>query len=407
MMGFFRSLAGWVRLRCTSADPGALLSELEKNAITICNVTPVDELTLEFSVQARLWNKLRIMAERRGENIVVIGHTGLYWPLLSAFSRPFLLCGMLLLLAVCSILPGRILFVSVEGNSRISARRILEAAEEAGLEFFTVRRDIRSEQIKNQLLDMVPELKWAGVNTYGSRAVITVRERDDTEERDEAFPVRHVVAARDGIITSCTVTAGSGACTVGQAVKQGDILISGYTDCGLTILAGAADGRVLAETNRSLTVLTPGICRARTSISREVVRYSLILGKNRINFYKGSGISGGTCVKMSTEYVLRLPGGFELPVSLVKERILYPELVSSSVDDPSQILESFASEYLRAHMAAGSVIQKEEVLLESDALWILEGQYACIEDIGIVVDEKIGEFHGKTDGTDRERGSGG
>ena len=110
---------------------------------------------------------------------------------------------------------------------------------------------------------------------------------------------------------------------------------------------------------------------------------------------------------MSTEYVLTLPGSFELPITLVKELLLNCELTVSEVRDPELLLTDFASDYLKNQMVSGIVTGTNEKFSGTSDLWVLEGQYDCIEDIGIERDEQIGELHGKTNGTDRERRSGG
>ena len=400
-------LTGWVRVEHTGADTASALAEFERSGITLFDVVSVDELTVRFSVSAAHLHRVTELTERRGEKLTVIRKMGLLWTLRSIVHRPLLMGGLAFLLLTACVLPGRIFFISVEGNERISPALILEAAADAGLSFGTSARDIRSEQIKNRILDALPELKWAGVNTYGSRAVLTVRERDDAPEEAENHKVQHIAAARDGMILSATVTAGSGLCAVGQAVQAGDILISGYTDCGISIRATAARGKILAATMRNLTVYTPLIRLERAEKTETNVRYSVRIGKKQINFYKGSGISGAGCVKMYSEYVLRLPGGFSLPVTLRKEWVTDCELRESQTPDSDQWLKAFADAYVQSQMVSGSVTRKEQILQEDGGCRILEGKYACIEDIGICKDEKIGEFHGKADGTDRERGSGG
>ena len=385
---------GMVRVRYISADLASALTQLENRQITLFDITAVDEVTLEFQISEGNLKSLLVIAKRRGEKAVLISRDRPSRILHGAAKRPLLLVGLLLFVFIAVLLPTRIIFIEAEANEQVPSARILEAAEESGLGFWSDRRAVRSEQLKNRLLDRVPELKWAGVNTYGSRAVITVREREDEREADVSYPLRHIVAARDGIITSCTVTSGSGSCTVGQAVKQGDILISAYTDCGITIRCAAANGRVEAATERNLSVITPSICQMREENTIEQVRYSLILGKKRINFYKGSGISGSTCVKMYSEYVLTLPGGFRLPLSLEKETLWYSQPVPTVLDDQTEILRMFASTYLDSQMILGTVLKRDESIHQYGELWILEGKYACIEDIGIVQDEKIGDLHG-------------
>ena len=407
MMGLYRSLGGKLTISCTSADLPAFFEELGRFEIACSDITAIDELTAQLSIRGSDHRKLLSICERRGARISVVSRQGIIWNLIRLWHRPILVVGLLLILLTGLYLPTRILFISVEGNDRVPDRLILETAELYGLGFWSDRREIRSEQIKNRLLGAIEELKWAGVNTYGCRAVITVRERDEPPQSEQVHRVRHIHASRDGIITSCVVTDGQALCATGQAVKAGDILISGYTDCGISIRACAAKGEVFAQTKRQMMVVTPSVSLKRSISGSGQHRYSLIIGKKRINFYKGSGISGGSCVKMYEEYVLTLPGGFRLPVKLVRETISDGSFSEAPASDASALLESFSSDYLKSQMTAGTVLRKSETISESDGVCCLTGEYDCIESIGIAQDEKIGDFNGKTDGADRERGSGG
>jgi hypothetical protein len=161
-------------------------------------------------------------------------------------------------------------------------------------------------------------------------------------------PLRNVVANRDAVVSSVTVTKGSGQCVPGQAVKKGQVLISGYVDSGIVVTATGAEGDVMGITSRDLEVLMPLCCSRRTSVTYESVKYCVLIGKKRIKFYKGSGISGGSCVKMYSEYVLTMPGGFELPVRLIKVRIGDSEL-ENGIGAPEVVsqLSRFAENYLK------------------------------------------------------------
>ena len=74
---------------------------------------------------------------------------------------PFWVAAAAMLLAVLYA-PSRVWFVEVEGNETVPARKILLAAEECGVKFWAKSGEIRSEQVKNQILNLVPELQWAG-----------------------------------------------------------------------------------------------------------------------------------------------------------------------------------------------------------------------------------------------------
>ena len=172
------------------------------------------------------------------------------------------------------------------------------------------------------------------------------------------------------------------------------MLISGFTDCGIAILGKMAEGEVFARTRHDLVVKTPSQTLLRGLETTRETKYSLLFGKKRINFYKGSGISGGTCDKMYSKYVLTLPGGFSLPVALLKETTVSCYLTESTVNQPESLLEPFASNYLMGQIQDGAILRKTETIAESDGVFQLKGVYDCLENIGIVQEEKIGEING-------------
>jgi len=62
---------------------------------------------------------------------------------------------------------------------------------------------------------------------------------------------------------------------------------------------------------------------------------------------------------------------------------------------------------LKESMVSGSITDSSVAVTAAPDCYLLEGWYACTEMIGGRQEEMIGEYNGKSDGTDRERGSGG
>lgn len=394
-MGLFRTLSGQVRLHLTSADPAATLAALGEQGIILSDITADGELAVSFTASRRDHRRIRQVAARRGGLLKLQGRRGLYWDLKGLRKRPLFLAGLGLYLALALWVPSRVLIVEVRGNGALPANRILETAASCGIGFGASRQAVRSERVKNALLEAMPELAWAGVNTYGCRAVISVRCREPEPEAEPAPAVSSIVAARDGIILSCDVLRGSGLCIPGQAVAAGEVLISGYTDCGICITAGRAAGEIVAATARDLTAVTPAECLKKGAETGTVVKYSLIIGKNRINFDNNSGISDASCGRMVTEYNLTLPGGYRLPVTLVKQTLVSVEPVPARIpqERASAILSDFARRYLGEQMIAGTVTAAAERLKDTGAVWLLTGDYACTEMIGRERAEQNGESH--------------
>lgn len=378
-----------VHVTVTSADIPNLLNLLQEKAIGTETVNLMDVLTISVEIPQKKLAQLETICAKRGDTLQIGGRSGGLLTVKRLMQRPFLILGLLLLAVLTLLLPTRVLFIRIEGNDTLPASLITERAAQIGIAFWADRQAVRSEKVKNTLLESMPELQWAGINTKGCVATITVKERPLTDNTQQVPDVSSIVAVRDGIIQEITVTKGSPACRVGQAVKAGQVLISAYTDCGLTIQACRAEGEVFALTRQELEVVsaTDWLQRGKKPVTE--AKYSLIIGKKRINFYKGSGISDTSCVKMYVEKYMTLPGGFVLPVAIVKEILIYEECTSASVAMTEEAMSSFARRYLTASMRSGRVLSQEESFITDEGCQMLIGSYQCLEMIGIRKQEEI------------------
>ena len=271
---------GRVRVLLTGADPERTLHLLTQARIQCFRICWVDLLTVRFFCARKDCGHIQAFCEKRGDSVSFGPEAGAsVWK--SFFrARPVLAVGLILLMMLTLYLPTRVLFFRVEGNESVTERQILEAMEESGIRFGASRRAVRSEKMKNVLLEALPELKWAGINTSGCTAVITVREREMQQSEKDPTAVTGIVAAADGYVTSSTVVRGTGLCEPGQIVKAGQLLISGYTDQGICLLATGAEGEIYAQTSRNVEVVTPLQRQQRVQATAVTRRCSLTVGKN-------------------------------------------------------------------------------------------------------------------------------
>ena len=387
------------QLTVTCANMSGLLLRLNLHGVTLHHLRRKDELTASFCVRQGKFHLAMKIIEQTGGKIESTAPASANLLLKGILRRPVLIFGGLLLVFLTLFVPTRILFVTISGNERIPQRQIMAVASDCGVFFGVPRNEIRSEQIKNRLLSALPELKWVGVNTSGCVAQISVRERAPSEEKTNEPMVSSLVASCDGVIREMTVRSGNPICRVGQAVKKGQLLVSGYSDCGRCIYGTRADAEIYAQTRRSLSLsaLTEGARKAGINGAKR--KYGLIIGKKRINFYKGSGIYDTTCVRMYVEYPLTLPGGFQLPIALtVQEEIDY-DIVPAEVEtqELEPVLDQFARDYLESRMIAGKVEQGDYQLTETEGALHLVGQYLCDEMIGQTRSEEIVNNYEQTD----------
>ena len=386
-----------IRLEMTSADNPGLLQKMGQHGIVLYDIFNVTDLTVCFRCSKIYLKEIRKLTTKAGGSIQVRGVRGPGKLLYRLLRRPFLLGASVLLMILVFFVPSRVLFIEVKGNTEIPTNLILEGAEKSGICFGVSRRHIRSESVKNALLGEIPQLQWVGINTSGCVATIHVRERKTEQDSEQMSGVGSIIAGRDGIIRNCTVLSGTAVCREGDAVIAGQTLVSGYTDCGIMIKAVRAQAEITACTLHNLTAVTPVVADYRSAQTDIETRYSLRFGKKLINFYKDSGISDTTCVKMYSEDYLTLPGGFQLPVALVKQQCTYYSVTPQETLDPASVLEKYCGEYLRGHMQAGQILSQSTNIYNGDGAYTFDGNYICLEMIGQFVNEEIVDNDGQTD----------
>lgn len=380
-MDLWWKAAGSVRMRLTSGDAAGRLRMLTQREIRLEDLEFESDLTVCFTVSRKDAANVRSALVGRGDLLETLAHSG-GTARLRAWARYPVLCAVLALLAAATMwVPSRILFIQVQGNGDIPQRLILEAAGECGLSFGASRRELRSEQVKNYLLKAIPQLSWAGVNTSGCVATITVAVRSEEEAQSESY-AGSIIAARDALVTQITATGGTALCAVGDSVQAGDVLISGYTDLGICTRAQSAQGEVYGITRREVSAVLPLTTVKSTSTGEIVKKYSVLIGKKRINLYSDSGISHTTCGKIREVKWLTLPGGWILPAALVVESYTVTEWSPADRQDAESCLAQAVRDQVRRTIIAGEILTQSVTTLEEENVWRLSGVYECREMIG-------------------------
>lgn len=384
----------YVQAELIAAEPYRLLNILVGQGIEFYDTEQRDLITVRVTVHKRHYVRMKKITEASGAVCNHIGKIGYLWKLDLLRRRPLLAAGILLFLIFAISLSERVLFVQVVGNETVPAALIMKEAKDCGITIGATRRAVRSEQIKNTLLSKIPQLQWVGVNTNGSTATIQVRERSSGDlHKETAYTVSGVVASRDGVISDLSVLKGTALCSVGQSVKKGDLLVSGYTDCGLKVVAQKAEAEIFANTLRENSFLAVLASAERQQLTNIHVCKSLRVGKKVIKLCNHSGILDTSCVKMYSEEYVHLPGNYQIPVSVITEEYRYYDSASVTVsEDVGYVwMEQQAIGYLQTQMNAGKIVKLETESVLSDFGCTLYTHCACNEMIGQVKFEEIFE----------------
>lgn len=381
----------FITLCFTAAEPERLISKLSEKQIEMMNVDWIDLLTVKVSIKHSQLAQTRGILSQMGARYHIISREGLLWYVFSMCKRPVLLVGMICFILLAVFLPRRILKIEIIGNEMITNNQMIQALEASGICIGAKTAEIRSENIKNVLLGKLPELQWVGITTSGCVATVNVKERSTvSDEYRDNNTVSSIVAIYDGIISEMTVYCGNPLYRVGEAVKAGDTIISGYADYGIKTVAQRANGEVFAYTHRNLHMITPFNKAYREYKTSERVCYRLQIGKKVINLCNHSGISDSSCVKMYEEYYCHLPGNYQLPVSVQKVTYRYYEMTDvPQTEEDIQWIPQYARRYLLSQMVAGNILSESFAWDTNSDICALVGTYACYEMIGKEKREEI------------------
>ena len=384
-------LLGALRIRITGASPDWALERLAKARIAVRDTTHRDAFTIEAVILKR--DGVRAGAAVRSAmcDMEIIEEHGFFHTFRGLFRRPLLLCGLLLAAACAVAVPKFVLFYEVEGNERVPEAVILRELKELGVGFGTYGPKIKPQEIKNQILNRIPELQWITVQQSGMCAKVIVRERPETEPVYDRKTPTNVIAAESGVITSVSCMEGNCLCTVGQAVKKGELLVSAYRDLEFTTQVTAALAEIYAETIRTETSVLPKTLCCKCPTGRTWRQISLIVGNKRWNIFGKSGFSAANCDKMTMYHPLRLPGGYFFPVGIAITKVSEYDTTEMELD-AAEAERRMQTEDLRsvsAKMIAGQVLDVQGSLRAENGLWRLDSSIRCEEMIARMVSAAI------------------
>lgn len=120
-----------------------------------------------------------------------------------------------------------VMVIEIQGNETITDEEILTVLKTCSVERGTFVGNIDFYRSELKLRAAFDELAWVGIRHTGNRIVVEVMETASKPEMlSERIPC-HIVASKTAQITSVSVHCGQLTKIIGDAVREGDVLVSG------------------------------------------------------------------------------------------------------------------------------------------------------------------------------------
>lgn len=383
-MNLTRYLTGWARVRICGAEPEKFLSALGDRGIAFWESSAPRDFEMTVKIPLRAAKLVRPLAAALGCEGEVLSRHGLPALFSKLRHRVALMICVVTVLVLLFVSGAFIWNIEIEGCETISENEVRQALAECGVDIGACWVGLNQDRVRNGMILKIPEIRWMTVSIRGSHARVILRERRTGPEPVAEDEYVHIVAKKAGIVTTIRAYRGTAVAAENETVLPGEVLVGGYTTGRYGVQgASRAIGEVWARTWYEKTAVAPVNVTLTVPDGERDVKWSLILGKIRINFYKGSSICPVDCDKIIYVYPLARAGVFTLPVSVEKTVSMSYATEPQRAEELRGELEAQLMADLLAEIGAeGEVLSSSFTASEEDGVLYVTLRAECHEQIG-------------------------
>jgi similar to stage IV sporulation protein len=269
--------------------------------------------------------------------------------------------------------------IEILGTDRLDNQKILQALEKFGVKEGIEISSIDQQTLPSLLALEIDGIAWCSVNVEGVKVTVNISESAVTERFDNT--PGNLVAKCDGIITKIEVLNGTTAVTLGQTVKKGDLLVSGFTEYkdGSSTF-GPSLGKIIAKTERNLQVFSPfnieRIVETGEPLQKSVISFFGLNIPLYLGQFKGQ-------YHVSTETKKLQHNGMYIPVFLKTATFTPTQTVSVtlSTEEATEIAKKMLEDLEKKELLDAEIVSKELSFNVTDKGVVLNAKYICRENI--------------------------
>ena len=370
------------------ADGARLLNVFMEYGIIYRGFRATDGEKVVFSASSYSSVIITRLCRQKGIKITKTRSRGLPPAIYRYRNRVGIFIGAVIAAVLLSVYDNFIWDITVSGNESVTYSEVVNALSAHGLSVGSTISDLNVDRIKTAVMVDDTRISWMAINVEGTVAHVQVRETKSPSDETPKRPA-NIVASRDGQIENLEVFKGSAAVVSGQAVRKGDILISGVRDLkngGFSVTR--ANGRVFAVTEHSFRVEVPYEYEQKIYEKGRKREISIIFFGKEIKVLKFNGNNGGFCDTIDSVDMLSLPGGVDLPVGIRKLKDI-PYTVEKKFYSPEEAMEIAyyrLERMIEAEIPEAGILGKNIKAEIGERSYVLTCTVRCVEDIAETVE---------------------
>lgn len=330
---------GYVTIQAEGIFLERFLNICTRRNIILKNVKRFGDNRIVADISIPAFKKIRQVCKRTRTSVRIKKRHGVPFILHRYRKRKYILIGVVVATVILWYTSGHIMGITVVGNKRIDTETILNHLARSDIALGKSAKNIDSNTIRNQMIRDMDELVWVGINVSGSRVYVEIVERIEKEKGIDMDAPCHLIASKDGVITSIEAREGQTMVKLGAGVRGGDVLVSGIMDnptVGLRYVH--AYGEVYANTTYKKSKEYPLEYDEKIKTGESKTRYTIEILDKEIPLFFGKNAPYSDYEKEETEKEYCLPADIMPSVFLKKEVYHNCEVVHQSKSS-NEVLE--------------------------------------------------------------------
>ncbi len=383
-MNLFLLLFGNRTLYAEAAYRTTVLDLCLQHSVSYCDFRYDEKGNISFRCSLATARHLMRACRERGIPIECVAFNGVPALLWQCRRRAGLFFGLLVSLFTILISQNFIWDVRVVGNTTIPTRQILSELKECGFGVGSYIPKIRTGELENRVLIASDRISWISIYLDGTVARVQVIEHTEAPPKEDIQKPANLIATADGQIETVELYRGNCIVKIGQAVRKGDLLVSGLYDSDLYgYRYTRAAGRILARTEKQIRIEIPLMSQEKIYGEGECASVDLKFFDFSLKIFKRTGNQGECCDIIEKEKGIDMIGGHPLPISLlITERKPYSQSVVRRTPEQASTLAFAALERELSSLSKDTqLLQKRITTTLTDTSLVLECTVLCIENI--------------------------
>ena len=208
--------------------------------------------------------------------------------------------------------------IEIEGLEKIPEEDILSTIKSYGIDKGKLKSSIDIDEITNSIRLERNDLSWVGIKIKGTNAIITVVESKEKPEIIDKNKICNIVSNKNAVISKIIVQNGTARISVGDEVKEGDLLVEGIMEgkyTGIRYVHAEAD--IYAKTHFEKEKKEAFIQDIDVKTGNEEKKYEIYINNFKINFNKGvSNFENYDTIRANKK--IKLFSNYYVPINFVK-----------------------------------------------------------------------------------------